>query len=36
MRAHLAGITRKLGVRLRLEVARLAAVPHDALRPEAA
>ncbi|MFI6770560.1 LuxR C-terminal-related transcriptional regulator [Streptomyces sp. NPDC050355] len=36
VRAHLAGITRKLGVRLRLEVALLAAVPHDALRPEAA
>ncbi len=36
VRAHLTSITRKLGVRSRLEAALLATVHHDALRPEAA
>ncbi|MFE1775867.1 helix-turn-helix transcriptional regulator [Streptomyces sp. NPDC059008] len=36
VRAHLTSITRKLGVRSRLEAALLATVHHDALQPGAA
>ncbi len=36
VRAHLTSVTRKLGVRSRLEAALLATTYHDALLPEAA